>query len=180
MRSCNFALGELGTDAEEIELLAAARAGHPSAFTAIVERYTTRLRHLALRITRNREDAEDAVQECFKNAFAHLESFRGQSRFSTWLTSIARNSAPMKVRSRRCELVFPHCLLDSVLSVKDRHGARASLSPEERYLRKELDHILTAEIARLSPRLQGGDPLSQGGTHGSAGSETARHLEWRA
>ena len=154
VRSSDFASVEIGSDAEETELLAAARVGHPSAFTAIVERYATRLCHMAFRITRNREDAEDAVQECFKNAFAHLESFRGQSRFSTWLTSIARNCALMRIRSRRSELISPISSLDSLLPAEHRHGARPTLSPEERYLRKELEHLLTAEIARLSPTLQ--------------------------
>ena len=154
VRSSDFASVEIGSDAEETELLAAARVGHPSAFTAIVERYATRLCHTAFRITRNREDAEDAVQECFKNAFAHLESFRGQSRFSTWLTSIARNCALMRIRARRSELISPLSALDSLLSAEHRHGARATLSPEERCLRKELERLLAAEIARLSPTLQ--------------------------
>ena len=154
VRSSGFASVEIGSDAGETELLAAARVGHPSAFTAIVERYATRLCHMAFRITRNREDAEDAVQKCFKNAFAHLESFRGQSRFSTWLTSIARNSALMRIRSRRSELISPISSLDSLLPAEHRHSARPTLSPEKRYLRKELEHLLTAEIARLSPTLQ--------------------------
>jgi RNA polymerase sigma-70 factor (ECF subfamily) len=41
---------------------------------------------ITYRITRNRQDAEDAVQECFLNAFLHLKNFDGRSRFSTWLT----------------------------------------------------------------------------------------------
>jgi len=53
------------------------------------------------RIMRNREDAEDAAQECFLNAFVHLKDFDGRSSFSTWLTRIAINSALMILRKRR-------------------------------------------------------------------------------
>ena len=53
------------------------------------------------RITRNHEDAEDAVQDAFLRAFLHLQSFDGRSTFSTWLTRIGINSALMILRKRR-------------------------------------------------------------------------------
>ena len=53
--------------------------------------------HVARRMMRNNEDAEDVVQESFQQAFIHLKSFNGDSRFSTWLTRIAINAALMKL-----------------------------------------------------------------------------------
>src|SRR6202008_2955683 len=53
------------------------------------------------RITRNHEDADDAVQDAFLRAFLHLQSFDGRSAFSTWLTRIGINSALMILRKRR-------------------------------------------------------------------------------
>jgi RNA polymerase sigma-70 factor (ECF subfamily) len=149
------ALGDIGPGAEEALLLAAARMGHPTAFGYLVERYAGRIRRIALRITRNREDAEDAAQECFKSAFTHFKSFRGQSRFSTWLTRIALNAALMKIRARRRDLVPLNDSLESLVSVKYHHGLRSSLSPEESYSRGELDSILADETVRLRPRLRG-------------------------
>src|SRR6516165_1957451 len=99
------ALGDIGPGAEDAVLLTAVRMGHPSAFGYLVERHARRIWRIAFRITRNREDAEDAVQDCFKSAFTHFESFRGQSRFSTWLTRIALNAALMKIRGRHPEPV---------------------------------------------------------------------------
>src|ERR1700758_117515 len=54
-----------------------------------------------VRITRNHEDAEDAVQDAFLSAFLHIQSFDGRSTFSTWLTRIGINSALMILRKRR-------------------------------------------------------------------------------
>ena len=59
--------------------------------------------HVALRITRNREIAEDASQQSLINAFSHMDQFRGQARFSSWLLRIAINEALIKVRKRRSE-----------------------------------------------------------------------------
>ena len=53
------------------------------------------------RVTRNHEDAEDAVQDAFLSAFLHLQSFDGRSTFSTWLTRIGVNAALMILRKRR-------------------------------------------------------------------------------
>jgi RNA polymerase sigma-70 factor, ECF subfamily len=149
------ALGDIGPGTDEAVLLTAARMGHPTAFGYLVERHAGRIRRIALRITRNREDAEDAAQECFKSAFTHFESFRGESRFSTWLTRIALNAALMKIRARRRDLVPLYDSLESLVSVKYHHGLRSRLSPEESYSRGELQSILADETVRLRPRLRG-------------------------
>lgn len=145
--------GDIGPGAEEAVLLTAARMGHPTAFGDLVERHAGRIRSIAFRITRNREDAEDATQDCFKSAVAHFESFRGQSRFSTWLTRIALNAALMKIRRRHRELPVDDSL-ESLVSLKYRHGWHLSVSPEESYSRVELESLLAEEIARLKPSLR--------------------------
>lgn len=147
--------GDIGPGAEEAVLLTAARMGHPTAFGDLVGRHAGRIRRIAFRITRNREDAEDATQDCFKSALAHFESFRGQSRFSTWLTRIALNAALMKIRRRQREPIPLDDSLESLVSLKYRHGRHLSLSPEESYSRVELEGILADEISRLKPSLRG-------------------------
>jgi RNA polymerase sigma-70 factor (ECF subfamily) len=149
-----IALGDIGPGAEEAVLVTAARMGHPTAFGYLVERHAGCIRRIALRITRNREDAEDAVQDCLKSAFTHLGSFRGESRFSTWLTRIALNAALMKIRRRHREPIPLDDSLESSVSRKFRYDRHLSLSPEEAYSRVELLSILADEIARLRPRLR--------------------------
>jgi DNA-directed RNA polymerase specialized sigma24 family protein len=86
-----------GSDAQ---LLAVAKNGHSVAFGELFNRYKRRIFHLAQRIMRNHEDAEDVVQEAFQQAFVHLQDFEGNARFSTWLSRIAINVALMKLRKK--------------------------------------------------------------------------------
>ena len=82
-------------------LVARAKSGSSGAFGQLYERHRARVYHTAFRILRQREDAEDAVQRCFQRAFTNLVRFRGDSRFSTWVTRIAINEALMLLRQRR-------------------------------------------------------------------------------
>ncbi len=82
-------------------LLAAAKQGQTEAFGALCEPLARKLVQSAQRITRNREDAEDALQDAFMSAFIHIKNFDGRSSFSTWLTRIAINSALMTLRKKR-------------------------------------------------------------------------------
>ena len=82
-------------------LVSATQNGEKLAFVELWNRHSTKTLKTVLRITRNREDAEDALQESFLKAFVHLNSFDGRSKFSTWLTRIAINSALMILRRKR-------------------------------------------------------------------------------
>src|SRR5437879_3480327 len=85
----------------ERTLVEAAKGGHSTAFDTLCERYAQQLLRAAHRITRSREDAEDAVQDALLSAFIHLRDFDGRSSFATWLTRIRINSALMRLRKRR-------------------------------------------------------------------------------
>src|ERR687886_164361 len=88
------------------------RAGNPmdqpdqrpperTAFERLIEEYADRIYNVALRITGNRPDAEDSMQEAFLSAYRAWSTFRGHSSRSSWLYRIAVNEALMRVRSRR-------------------------------------------------------------------------------
>jgi len=64
---------------EEGRLLASAKVGHTEAFDELRKRHAKQIFRVVHRITRNREDSEDAVQESFLRAFIHLEGFDGRS-----------------------------------------------------------------------------------------------------
>ena len=88
-------------DADEKALLARLRAGENAAFEQLIRVYGGRLLAVARRFLPVEEDARDAVQEAFLNAFRSLDRFEGGSRVSTWLHRIAVNAALMKLRSKR-------------------------------------------------------------------------------
>ena len=73
------------------ELVRRAREGDRDAFRELVERYQRRVASLALGMLRSREDALDVVQETFAKAYQHLDRFKGDSGFYTWLYRIAFN-----------------------------------------------------------------------------------------
>jgi RNA polymerase sigma-70 factor (ECF subfamily) len=80
------------------QLVNAAKAGDLHAFERIVRRYQTDVLRLALHVVHDMGAAEDATQETFIRAFRFLRRYRGDSKFSTWLFSIARNCALDEVR----------------------------------------------------------------------------------
>jgi RNA polymerase sigma-70 factor, ECF subfamily len=86
---------------DERWLVARAKSGHEDAFGELYERQKLKAYRTAVRILRNRQDAEDAVQRAFQRALVNLQRFREDSTFSTWLTRITINEALMLLRQRR-------------------------------------------------------------------------------
>src|SRR6187402_1825192 len=82
-------------------LLEALRSGEPGAFEQLVRTHGGRLLAVARRLLGNEEDARDAVQEAFLNAFRGIDRFEGGSLLSTWLHRITVNVALMKLRTRK-------------------------------------------------------------------------------
>jgi RNA polymerase sigma-70 factor (ECF subfamily) len=98
--SVTFAVKEAAA-LRDAELVRAAHAGSSAAFADLQHFYSRPLYNTIIGITKNREDAEDALQDCFLRAFVSLGSFEGRSSVYTWLTRIAINSALMILRRRR-------------------------------------------------------------------------------
>lgn len=85
----------------EAELLIAARSGDHRAFGQLCERHVGALKRKAFRIVGNAEDSEDIVQDTMLTAYQQLPSFRGTSKFYTWLSRIGTNNALMLLRKRK-------------------------------------------------------------------------------
>lgn len=86
---------------DEATLIAQLRAGDEAAFEQVVRAYGGRLLAVARRIVSSEEDARDAVQDAFLNAFRSLDRFEGNAKLSTWLHRIVVNAALMKLRTRK-------------------------------------------------------------------------------
>ncbi len=90
------------------ELLDRARTGDPAVLREIMRRNSPRLYRLARTVLRNESEAEDVLQETYFRAFRNLADFRGESRFSTWLTRIALNEALGRLRRARPTVELSH------------------------------------------------------------------------
>jgi RNA polymerase sigma-70 factor (ECF subfamily) len=137
---------------DESVLVDAARNGDVGAFEQLVRRYDRNVFRIAQRITQNREDAEDVVQDAFLKAFQNLGQFQGQSKFYTWLVRIAVNEALMRLRRRRPERMVS---LDEEIRTEEdsmpREVADWSPNPEQLYSQAELKDILSKTIQGLPP-----------------------------
>jgi RNA polymerase sigma-70 factor, ECF subfamily len=86
---------------DDRELVGRARTGDYQAFEQLVARYEQRVFKVVLGIVRHREDAEEAVQETFLKVVEHLDGFREESGFYTWLMRIAVNEGLTLLRKRK-------------------------------------------------------------------------------
>jgi RNA polymerase sigma-70 factor, ECF subfamily len=141
--------------AQEYDFVAAAKSGDPLAFEALCKQSADRLFRIARRMMRTREDAEDVVQESFQQAFVHLESFKGDSRFSTWLCRIAMNAALMRLRRSRSRSELS---LDEWPDFEERFRPLAighhNVNPEQIYSARERQQILSMAVNELTPRMR--------------------------
>ena len=140
----------------ETALVAEAQAGNANAFAALMGQYESHVYRLALKITHNPQDAEDALQDAFLKAYTHLGEFRGDSRFSTWLVRIATNEALTKLRQR---------LPEWRVSAAESSGAEEKVplprdikddddNPEERCSKTEMLELLSEAIESLDVSLR--------------------------
>jgi len=127
---------------ENTNLLECAKLGDVHAFNLLVGPYRRGLFSTILRITKHQEDAEDVMQEALLRAYTHINTFRGESRFSTWLTRIAINQALMCLRARRRSMVSLDCipLPDEDSFTLDLPDSRPN--PEQHCGNSELEVIL--------------------------------------
>src|ERR1700723_702140 len=152
VQSDTSAVGDLRAWSQE-QLIVAAKTGRPGPFGELCERQVKKVFGVIHRIMRNRQDAEDAVQNCLLNAYAHLRDFDGRSQFRTWLTRIAINAALMKLRNNHWKREIPmndpnpHCELERHSEIQDD-----APDPEETYRLRERREILNTAILGLRPR----------------------------
>ena len=120
-------------------------------FEILVARELPRFRRMAMRWLRNREDAEDAVQDAFLSAFKHVSSFEGRARMSSWVMSIVINSARMHLRkAKRNALPLHPAVEDGSLTVADTLPDPGP-NPEQICQRCEIHGIVAQSIRQLSP-----------------------------
>ncbi|MBI3669247.1 MAG: sigma-70 family RNA polymerase sigma factor [Acidobacteria bacterium] len=115
-----------------------------------MKRHEARVYRTALGILHKPEDAEEALQDTFLNAYQHLREFRRDSRFTTWLTRIAINAALNKLRGQR-----------EAISLDATDGSNQEFmpqlcdpwqeNPEHVYARKEIQQIVHEAIQELPP-----------------------------
>lgn len=111
------------------ELIERFRKGCTVSFEELISRYETKAHNLAMRLTRNAEDAEEVLQDVFVTVYRKIDGFEGKAKFSSWLYRITVNAAFMKLRKRRqdqtvsFEDMLPH-LQNKAIGALNNFGAQ--------------------------------------------------------
>ena len=149
--------------------------GYSSAFEEIWRTHANQILRITHRITNNREDAEDALQDSFLRAYIHLPSFDGRSSLATWLTRIAINSALLILRKRAST---PHLSLDgdgdSTTRLSFVSAVEQGPSPEKQFSQREERELLSSGIRALRPAARRALELQVLGDHSV--KETAKTM----
>ena len=140
-------------DSDE-KLVQSARSGNKSAFVELWRRHSSTVFRAVYRIVKNREDAEDLAQETFLKAFAHLQSFNGASKFSTWLVRIGINAALGELRRRRSRPEASFDGLNNGDSQRHWEIPDKAIDIEAGLLKSEVIDWMNVAISRLNPSLR--------------------------
>jgi RNA polymerase sigma-70 factor, ECF subfamily len=141
----------------DAELVRRAQAGELVAFEALTRRYEQRVYGLAFRLLRQPQDAEDVTQQTFLSVLEHLEGFRGEASFATWILRIATHAALKVIRKRQG---LPTVSLDEPeTETEDCHSvphpeyiADWRQSPEELVSQNEVRRLLAAALEQLDEK----------------------------
>ena len=137
----------------EERLIRRIRNGEQELFYELIRPYERRVYATAFAITRNESDAEDVAQEALLKAFKHLDQFRSEARFSTWLIQITVNEARMRKRRERSSMVEPiEDRQDDEGNYTPRDFADWREIPSETLERKEIRQKLTEALSELGEK----------------------------
>jgi RNA polymerase sigma factor, sigma-70 family len=138
---------ELYTDTYYIKRV---QSGDAECFSCLIDKYSRPIHSLVFRIVGNREDTEELTQDIFMKVYRNLDSFKGESSFSTWIYRIAYNTAISETRKKKYELLpFDDAVIDNITEndvanafghvdkteqIETLEKALEDLSPDERAL----------------------------------------------
>jgi RNA polymerase sigma-70 factor (ECF subfamily) len=142
-----------GQQRSDKELVIAAQNGELFALEELFSRHQKRVYYHARRYTANADEAHDLVQETLLRAFRNIGRFRWEARFSTWLNTIAFNTAlSIKRREKHCHWV----VLDELEGNENRFCITSlrevRWNPEEEYSQRERHSLLRSGVMKLRPK----------------------------
>ena len=138
----------------DADLVSLAQQGSEAAFGELVKRHGRVLLQTAMSILRNREEAEDELQNAWWKGWQNIRRFEGEARFTTWMTRIVMNQCLMRLRHEgRARFVYLDEPLDgdSGRALELRDGGAG---PELDLGRREVEGLVRREIGRIPPMLR--------------------------
>jgi RNA polymerase sigma-70 factor (ECF subfamily) len=134
---------------EDEELIQKARTGDERAFTELIQRYEDMVYSFSYKVCRDKEKAEETLQDTFINVYKNLSSFKGKSKFSTWLYSIVTNNCLMKHRKRKLDDLWVSLDQPPMLEGDGHQITAWDATPAEMLMDKELREKMDTAILML-------------------------------
>lgn len=133
----------------DAELVAQAQDGKLEAFEELVRRHTQLIYRTLMAMLGNPADAQDSLQDTLLRAFKHIGGFQGRSKFSTWLVSIARNTALQRLRGRKNVESLDEPEREDEGDFRPRQVRSWADNPEQLHSKSEIQQLVEAGILGL-------------------------------
>jgi RNA polymerase sigma factor (sigma-70 family) len=148
----------------DIELIEQTLAGNQQAYADLVKRHQRFVFTLAMRFTKTREDAEEVAQDCFIKAYRSLQSFGGNSKFTTWLYSIVYTTAMTFLRKKRLD-TSPIDDENNFIQVENQNAAFENNMAENKsrsyYLNQAIEQLLPDDAMIITLFYKGEQSLEE-------------------
>ncbi len=131
------------------ELIEKFQGGDQDSYVELISRYTEKVFNLALRLTRNQEDAEEVIQDVFLTVYRKIDAFEGKAAFSSWLYRITVNTAFMALRKRK---QHPTISMEEINpAIKESWTGPSSAQRDVNYIstRHQMREVVEGAIAKL-------------------------------
>lgn len=151
-------LGQPGarqSEPSDDDLIDQAKFGSHLAFVELCRRYSKSVERSIFRIVRNRQDTEDLLQETILSAYQHLNGFRGNCSFGTWVTRIGINKSLMLLRKRKArpEVLF-HLTPSDSKTIEIPEYPDLSPNPEQICVNKQVNKVVMQAVGGLPTGLR--------------------------
>src|SRR5262249_45589172 len=131
------------------EFVERVRDGQLDAFEELMNRHHKRVYRTLLGILGDQDEARDALQDTFLKAFQNLSRFEGRSKFSTWLVSIAHNTAIQRLRDRKQTVSLDESDPEPEVGFRPRNIQAWTENPEQLYAQSQMRGLVEASIMGL-------------------------------
>lgn len=168
----NFVSAKKYKDYSDREIIEKILNGNTSLFEVLMRRYNQRLFRIQRSYISDEEAVKDTLQQTYLKTYQNLDSFRGESQFSTWITRIAINEA-LKYLNKKKRYSDIH-KVSGVISKKS-HADNNENTPEENMIRSDMRSLLEEAIDQLPPKYRSVYMMRE--VEGMDTEETAKCLE---
>ncbi len=138
------------------ELIDQVRAGNLRSFEELIDRYRNQVFNFVYRILGSRDEAEDILQDAFMKVYQHLPRYKKQSKFSSYLFTIAHNLSMNRVNYRKRSQMK----LDT-LAQSDRESSITDRTPDAQLRENEIAIVVHRAIEKLPPKYRAALVLSE-------------------